>query len=363
MFSFKENQGLFDDFEVNHQPFWPVVGKLLAGSLAFHCVVVAAVVFIPPVRDALSIALVFSGGRFVDRPYNKTQIEDNAELLAMTADRFRYPDGYWLIDQGGVPLPTPTPLPFLAQALKTPATVTTATPTPTPGATPSPGIATNGDNKPGDQAAQEAAQKEKAQRELENAAEKNGIDLPEEGAINSKPFKDLALHIDAMRNGGQFDIEQPFEIVIETELDEHGKLANPRIVTKAGDAKLVDLSAQLVAAMNDSGILYYLKAINEDNPKAKVVFTIRQDRTAVVASVESEATSEAVARTLVKGFGFAIAYGIKNREGKNEEPLLRSTTATQDGKKIIFNFAMPRQTVVDMIKKGIADAAPAGSPL
>lgn len=360
MFNFNEKLGLFDDFEVNARPFWPVIGKLLAASLVFHSVVIAAVVFIPPVRDALSIALVFSGGRFVDRPYTKTQIEDNAELMAMTADRFRYPDGYWLIDQGGMPLPTPTPLPFLAQTFKTPESV--IIPTPTPSATPSPAIAANADKKPGDQTAQDAAQQEKAQRELEKAAEKNGVDFPEEGAINTKPFKDLALHIDGMKNEGQLDIEQPFEIVIETELDEHGKLANPQIVTKAGDAKLVDLSAQLVAAMNDSGILYYLKAINEDNPKAKVAFRIRQDKTAVVASVESEATSEATARTLVKGFGFAIAYGIKNREGKNEEHLLRSTTVTQDGKKIIFNFAMPRDAVVDMIKKGIAEAAPVGSP-
>lgn len=356
MFNFNEKPGLFDDFEVNAQPFWPVVGKLLAGSVVLHAALVAAVVFIPPVRDALSIALVFSGGRFIDRPYNRTQIQDGAELETMTADRFRYPDGYWLIDQGGMlSMPTPTPLPFLAQALKTPPVV--STPTPMPAATPAQVIATNGNGKPADPSAQtDAADKEKEK------AEKSGIDFPEEGAINTRPFKDLAMHVEAMNKDGKFDLNEPFEIVIETALDEHGKLADPKIVKKAGDANLVDLSAQLVAAMNDSGVLFYLKAINEDNPKSKVVFTISQDTTEVVAKVESEAKSELTARTLVKGFDAALLYGIKNREGKNEEPFLRSTTAAQDGKKIIFNFRMPREAVIDMIKKGIADASPAGSP-
>ena len=34
---------------------------------------------------------------------------------------------------------------------------------------------------------------------------------------------------------------------------------------------------------------------------------------------------------------------------------MKNTNATQDGKKVVVNFSMPRQSVVDMIKKQMAD--------
>ena len=40
--------------------------------------------------------------------------------------------------------------------------------------------------------------------------------------------------------------------------------------------------------MNDSGILFYLKALNKDNPNTKVIFTIKQDKNEVVASVTAD---------------------------------------------------------------------------
>jgi hypothetical protein len=47
----------------------------------------------------------------------------------------------------------------------------------------------------------------------------------------------------------------------------------------------------------------------------------------------------------------ALALGAGSRKGKDEEVIMRNTTATPDGKKVVVNFAMPRQSVVDMIKK------------
>jgi hypothetical protein len=46
-----------------------------------------------------------------------------------------------------------------------------------------------------------------------------------------------------------------------------------------------------------------------------------------------------------------LALGAGSRKGKDEEVIMRNTTATPDGKKVVVNFAMPRQSVVDMIKK------------
>src|SRR5712691_2830142 len=97
MLDLREADGLFDHFEVNREPFWPAISRLLGGSIALHVVLVAGVIFIPPVRDALSVALLLKGAGFVDRPYTKTQIA-NDDIIELTTERFRYPDGYFAMD-------------------------------------------------------------------------------------------------------------------------------------------------------------------------------------------------------------------------------------------------------------------------
>jgi hypothetical protein len=139
--------------------------------------------------------------------------------------------------------------------------------------------------------------------------------------------------------------------VIEAELDQNGKLVNPHFTKKAGDPNLVDVFARMVAALNDSGFLIYLKPISKDNPGAKVKFTIKQGEQEVLASVESEASSDASARVLAKALNAALVFGASSRAGKDEEVIMKNTNASPDGRKVLVNFSMPRQTVVDLIKK------------
>ena len=84
MLDFTETGGLFDNFEVDREPFWPRISWLIAGSGAWHAVLIAVIILIPPVRDALSISAMFSGARVVDRAYNKTQIENEGDILEIT---------------------------------------------------------------------------------------------------------------------------------------------------------------------------------------------------------------------------------------------------------------------------------------
>ena len=376
MLNFTDTGGLFDNFEVNREPIWPRFKWLIAQSAAWHALVITCVLLIPPVRNALSIAVIFSGGRFVDKPYNKTEIGD-ADITELTLEKFHYPEGYFAMDQQGMPNPTPQ---FLGSSFRSrsfkplPVQSPSPTPAPSPTASPSSAIASNveatgkdkgkGAVKPGEPAKTlEDQKKEDAlQAERERVAKDAGIELPKEGEVNKQPFKDLAVVANDMKTKGNLDMNQPFEIVIETELDKQGKLVAPNVVRKAGDANLVELSKRLIEAMNDSGVLYYLKALSEDNPGSKVVFTIKQDGTSVFASVESEAKSPYSARILTKGFNAALEYGVRDRKGKVEEPLLRNTTASQDGNKIIFNFKMPRQSVIDLVSKSIVEASPTASP-
>jgi len=375
-FDFADTGGLFDHFEVNREPFWPRIAWLVAGSGAWHLVLIACVLLIPPVRDAFAVAALFSGAGFVDRPYRHSVIGDDAEIIDFTTEKFHYPDGYFLMDQQGV-FPSAEQYPVMAPfkpASMLPSAASPSpspSPTPTPSVTPSADIAGNGGpgktagGKPTvtpTPAATDNKSVEQAQKDLEDTSKKTGIDLPEEGDINKAPFRDLAIYATQLRDEKKLDFDKPFEVTIETALDKDGKLVNPTVSRKTGDETLVDLGKRLVAAMNDSGVLFYLKKINEDKPGTKVTFTIKQETTEVVASVESEASSADSANKLSRGFALMLVAGAASRKGHDEELLLKSTKVSADGNKIVFKMTMPRQDAVDIVKKGMAIPSPTVTP-
>lgn len=356
---------LFANFEVGKQPRWPIVSKLLAGSLVMHISLAACVLYVPGLRSAFNLASLISGTRFVDKDYEKTQIGDDVELVELASNKFHYPDGYFA-PEGQMPVqPPPAPAPAFISQAQPPAVMPelVASPSPSPLSNASPSPAPNPAASPSQAIAQAspspaqspAMTADQAQEELEKTVEKNNLNIPKENEINKKAMKDFANYANDLRKQGKLDLNQPFEIIIEAELDKDGKLKDAKFTKKAGDANLVDLFGHMVAALNDSGFLIYLKPVDKDNPGSKVVFTIKQGENEVLATVESEASSEESARVLAKGFQLALSIGAQSRAGKDEEALLRNTSAEPVGKKIVFNFTMPRQAVVDLIKRQLAE--------
>lgn len=358
---------LFSDFEVNDERWWPKLLKLLGGSVGLHLLVVLSLIYVPGLRDAFNIAVLLADTSFVDKPYEQTLIGEDIQMVEIAGDKFRYPDGYWVAESQPVDMVPPVPEPsFVAQAppagnffpqpspSPTPDLSATVIPSPSPiaSASPSQSIA-QATSSPSPKTGEKLTP-EQAQTELEKTAKENNIDLPKEGEINKKALKDFANYANDLKNQGKLDLNKPFEIVIEAELDENGKLKDAKFIKKEGDPNLVDLFGRMVAALNDSGFLIYLKPIDKDNPGTKVVFTVKQGENEVLASVESEVSSDSSARVLASAFNTALAIGADSRAGKDEEILLRNTTASPNGKKIIFNFNMPRQAVVDLIKKQLA---------
>jgi hypothetical protein len=359
---------LFEEFEVNNDRWWPKLLRLIGGSVGVHLLALVCLLYIPGLRDAFNLAVLFADTSFVDKPYDQTVIGEDIQMVDIAGDKFRYPDGYWAAENQPVDMippavpepsvvaqaapmgpwfsaPTPSPTPDLsATVIPSPSPVASASPEQTVAqATASPSPTTGAKLTP-----------EQAQAELEKTAKENNINLPKEGEINKKALKDFAAYANDLKNQGKLDLDKPFEIVIEAELDENGKLKDPKFIKKEGDPNLVDLFGRMVAALNDSGFLVYLKPIDKDNPGTKVVFTIKQGENEVLASVESEVSSDSSARVLASAFNTALAIGADSRAGKDEEVLLRNTSASPNGKKIVFNFTMPRQAVVDLIKKQLA---------
>lgn len=369
---------LFRNFEVNRDRRWQFVLKLIGGSFVAHLLAITCIAYIPGLRDAFNIAVLFGDATFVDKAYNRTIIGDDVQMVELSPlPKFRYPDGYWAAE-GQMPLegapllsanqiiaqtnpgytPPPSqlaPTPNLDVApTPSPEATPLATPMATPGAvtkaSPAPAVA-KGKASPSPATTDAKLTPEQAQAELEASAKKNNIELPKEGEINKQPLKDLAVEAMKLKNLGKLDFDQPFDIVIESELDEDGKLKGHKFTRKEGDPILVELAGRMIAALNDSGVLTHLKAINKDNPGAKVIFRVKQDSSEIIAVVEADTSSVRSARSLSSAYNLLLAGGAIARKGKDEEMLLKNTTASQDGTKIKFNLTMPRQPVVDLIKK------------
>jgi len=355
---------LFERFEVNRDPRWQVVTKLVVASLVLHLVFVWLVIYVPAVRDTFNIAALIANTKFVEKDYEATRIGDDVQLVQLN-DKFHYPEGYFALDQqiatGQLPGQAPTPDPFapriISQASKEPKVdpEASASPSPLPSASPAASPAASPSASAVAQASPSGSPltPEQAQKELEKTAEQNNVTLPDENEINKKVLKDFAAYANDLKEKGKLDFNKPFEIEIEAKLDENGKLKDPKFTKKAGDENLVDLFGKLVAALNDSGFLTYLQPISKDNPDATVKITVKQGEKDVLASVASEASSTERAESLAKALNNLLYFGATSRAGHDEEVLMKNTNATPDGKRVVVNFSMPRKSVVDMIKKNL----------
>jgi len=355
---------LFQRFEVNREPRWQVLTKLAGASLVLHLVFVWMVVYVPAFRDTLNIAALIASTKFVDKDYEATRIGDDVQLVQLS-DKFHYPEGYFAPESqlaaGQVPGQTAAVDPFapriISQASKQSKIDPEASPSPSPEASASPTASPAA--SPSVSAVAQASPSaspltaEQAQKELEKTAEQNNVTLPDENEINKKVLKDFAAYATELKNQGKLDFEKPFEIEIEAKLDENGKLKDAKFTKKSGDENLVDLFGRLVAALNDSGFLTYLQPISKDNPNATVKITVKQGEKEVLASVTSVASSPERAESLAKALNNLLYFGAGSRVGHDEEVLMKNTNATPDGKRVVVNFSMPRQSVVDMIKKNL----------
>jgi hypothetical protein len=357
---------LFEKFEVDRDPRWPVLTKLAGASLVLHLVFIWMVIYVPAFRDTLNIAALIANTKIVDKDYNATQIGDDVQLVQLS-DKFHYPEGYFALEQqiatGQIPGQAAVADPFapkiISQASRESKVDPEASPSPSPVPSASPSASPAASVSPSAAAVAQASPSsspltpDQAQKELEKTAEQNNVTLPDENEINKKVLKDFAAYANDLKNQGKLDFEKPFEIEIEAKLDEKGKLKDAKFTKKSGDENLVELFGKLVAALNDSGFLTYLQPISKDNPDATVKITVKQGEKEVLASVVSEASSAERAESLAKALNTMLYFGAGSRAGHDEEVLMKNTNAAPDGKRVVVNFSMPRQSVVDMIKKNL----------
>lgn len=361
---------LFEHYEVSRVSRWPMMMRLLGGSIVVHFIMLACAFYVPAVRDALNLASMYSDTDFVSRDYKKVSIEDRAQVL--TFPKFQYPEGYFAPAQSPfdplsgqiistappIVMTPPVVVPKMPSVKQTP-----PVPTPSASASPSPSV------DPKDPAAQLAANDKgqpktaaEAEAELTRLANEGGVGRPSDEEIqkdfNNKPFKDWVGKVNELKLGGQLDLNKPLDITIIVEFDENGKLkGTPFITQRAGDKVLVDLAKELVAAMVASNMMKFLKDPKTQRLETRQLsVTVRMDQQEVVGMVQSDAASEQRAKELSQTYTLMLAAGKLARAGKDEEILMQNTKVKAEGKQIIFNFTMPRQQATEMIKKQLPPA-------
>jgi hypothetical protein len=345
MLQFRDTSGLFENFEVNATPFWPKVSRLIGGSIVFHLILVACVIFIPPVRDALSIAAMFQGVGFVDRAYKKTEIEAG-DITEITTEKFHYPEGYFAMDQMGFPSPTPTPGMAVMQPFNPapvpPTQFDPAMQLPTPTPSPSAAVAANASPTPTPTAEEDAARKA-AEDELDKMAAESGVKRPKE--INTRPFKDLLADAKKKKDKGELKLDGQIELTVEADLGPDGKLVNPKVTGGRGDKSLESTALGFVAALSDSGVLDFLEGLKHLRVNVKL------DQTNVEVVATSEVETEDRARQLERTFGGMIVLGRIVKHGKDEEVYYNHTQVFSKEKEVSVKFAMPRAEMGAMLSK------------
>jgi hypothetical protein len=330
---------LFTNFEVNRTPRWRRLARLTAFSLVLHVALIAGAVYIPAIREVLSIAGLVSGADYVDEDYDPTVIGDRAELINISPDgKLHYPPGYFKRPEPPAPQviaeakPTPTPKP---KPTPTPKPSPSPEPSASPAATPQDGV-TAGNDKP-------LTEEEKNEKELDEIARAANIARPPR--INSRPFKDLLAKYKKLKDDGQLNLDGTIEMVINADRRPDGTLTNikPRLIK--GDPKLVNAALDFVAALSDSRALVFLKDTKHLTMRVKA----NEANVSVSASTEVESTALAS----VMSFGFNTLVRKASQEQRDEAVYYRSTNVTSSGRQIIVNFSMSRADATAALKKGL----------
>jgi hypothetical protein len=325
--------------------------RWLGGSVVAHALFIAAVVYVPFVRDAFMVANTLSGFRLVSEDYEKTRVEfERATIINLAAQQLYYPSGY-LQDQTA--LPSPDDPQFVASVNPTPLpTPAPATPTPTPSASPSPdATAQTAQNAEGEPAGASASPSPAASaspqsvEEAERMAKEAGTEkFP---TINTKPFEDLLKQGKQMKDAGEIDLSGTLEMTVEADRQEDGRLSNVTVKpgATASNPKLVQLASDFIAALSDSKVLAALKGTKH------LVMKLKLDDQQVDVNVTSDMASADEATRMANGYSLLLFIGKQGKKGKDEEKIFDSVKVSNEASQIVLTFQMPRKDAGDLLSK------------
>jgi hypothetical protein len=350
---------LFDRFEINRAPRWPLMTRLVALSVVLHGLFLVSLAYVPRLSAMMHVAGQFAGIKFVSEDYDPTLVGQRATVMHLAPhEKLYYPPDYFgapevaetappepvVVQQAAPPppvyrprvfraprplaaTPQPTPSPELAKAAPSPS--------PSPAASPTP----------------DEAQRE-ADAEMDRVAKANGIERPPE--INTKPFEDIARQGKELIDQGKLDLKNStLDVTATAERNDDGTLKpeTVKIDGLANDENLNMLAQQVVTALSQSKILSILKGAKN------VRLGLKLDGENVSIKVISELPTEEDASKNATGYASLVALGRIAKRGTNEGELYNNIKFDNDGRQFIMSFEMPKDAAAKMIADMLAKKA------
>jgi outer membrane biosynthesis protein TonB len=349
---------LFEKFEINRAPRWPLMSRLLALSVVLHGLFFVAVVYIPALRSLLFVASTVSGIKFVNEDYDRTLIGQRATIVQLGPhEKLYYPPDYFgapavaetsMLDPMVVQqaAPPPPPMVYRPRRPRTPRVVATPEPSPTPDevaqATPT----------PSPEAVSEEERK-RAEAEMNRIAAEKGIARPP-GDINTKPFEEIAVKGKELFDQGKLNFNSAIEVTATGELNEDGTLKPETVKVNwvtASDENTALLAQQLLTAMSQSKVLVMIKGAKA------VTISLKLDQQTVKIAVASELPTETDAMNTAIGCSALVAVGRKVKQGTSEGILYENLKFDSAGKQFNMNFEMAKDAAGKMITEMLAKKA------
>jgi hypothetical protein len=352
---------LFDRFEINRTPRWPLMSRLVALSVVVHGLFLVAVVYVPQLRNLLAVASAMSGIKFVSEDYDRTLIGQRATVIKLDPhEPLYYPPDYFgapevaetaQLDPQVIEQAAPPPPPPPVYRPRRPR-VTTPRPEPTP--TPEVAEATPTPTPVSD------AERDKAKEELSELEKKTGVSRP---VINRKPWEDLLAEGKQLSDQGKLNLNSAVEVSATGQLDAGGKIKRDSVKMvwkKPGDETAEMLAQKVITAVSESNMLSTLQGAKG------VDMSLKLDEHEVAIVIANEFASPEEAKKYAEAYGLML-FAARIAEGNSDEAeLYNNIKLKPEGNRFVITFQMSKEVAGRVLgniinKKAAKDAAAAQS--
>lgn len=422
-------QELFKHYELDNSKWKSTLFKILGGSLVLHVILVLSAVYVPAIRDAFYIAMIFSETEISksNEKYDVTMIED-VMPLPPSGDELEYPSGYFALANGDAPAPDFASMtnPYVPEVVNLDSGVfgnngfstefdssVNPVPQPFPTVNPVPPVVNNFPNynpvpAPKKPSARVASNRPSAVAEDcdpilgckpkptgtkvkeiakndETEVKPNPVPSPKKDEtvaevdpnkieIKNQAWIDYGNDIKKKIADKSLDLSKPATVTLVAEVDKNGVLIGrpdkdgkiiPTISrTQAdGDPEMINALSQIVAKLNESEMLRYLKFLKLDKNKNQVVFDIVKTEEKVLVNIKID-SNKANSATGLFNFFLEPALADAQKKGREEALLLSKLKATpENNQKINISFEMPAPEAMQYVDKKLANLPVGEKPM
>jgi hypothetical protein len=176
--------------------------------------------------------------------------------------------------------------------------------------------------------------------------------------INTKPFTDLLLRAQALRDTGQLDLSGNLKMEVEGERLEDGRLSNVSITSAAASSpQLLGLARDFLGAVSDGKLLAPLKGVH------RLKMKLALDDKDLSMTMLTEMPSELEASNMASRYTSLIFLGAFSKKGKDEEAIYKSIRIAAEGRQVMLSFNMPRALAGDLLSRLMKRQQQATTPI